>query len=196
MGGMVVGSEQHGKETEMIVGLSGRKGSGKSTVGAFLVQHMPGAREITFARELKELTVRLFGARPEQAWGTNEQKNERLSCGRSAREVMQRLGHGLREIDENVWVRAWRTSVLGFWQVAGPGPVVVTDVRYPNEMAAIRELGGVVIRLTRVPYPEDVHASETALDAAKFDAVLDNTRLDAEATCVQALELAYRFGVM
>jgi hypothetical protein len=75
-------------------------------------------------------------------------------------------------------------------------------VRFPNEIAAIKRAGGVVIRVTRGPEPEwyelakivnqgpdrntmwrlsknqletyQVHASETAWIGTDFDAVIDN----------------------
>jgi hypothetical protein len=74
--------------------------------------------------------------------------------------------------------------------------IVISDVRFPNEIAAIKRAGGIVIRVTRGPEPEwydtaigantgilpdqellkqlDVHASETAWIGTQFDAVIDN----------------------
>jgi hypothetical protein len=73
--------------------------------------------------------------------------------------------------------------------------VVISDCRFPNEIKAIRNQGGIVLRVVRGPEPEwydlavesnngsfdhmktaypDVHASETAWVGTEFDAVLDN----------------------
>jgi hypothetical protein len=74
--------------------------------------------------------------------------------------------------------------------------VVISDCRFPNEIAAIRRAGGTVIRVTRGPDPKwfemaqranagseidklalerlAVHASETAWIGTQFDAVIDN----------------------
>jgi hypothetical protein len=80
--------------------------------------------------------------------------------------------------------------------------VVISDCRFPNEILAIKNAGGKVIRVTRGPEPEwynaalsvnrgangnstwsishrkleklKIHASETAWVGTKFDAVLDN----------------------
>ncbi len=67
---------------------------------------------------------------------------------------------------------------------------IITDTRFPNELAAIKERGGVCIRINRDMYLEikdgstmrcahnpsfDMyHPSETALDNATFDYVIDN----------------------
>lgn len=56
---------------------------------------------------------------------------------------------------------------------------VITDVRFPNEADAIKERGGIVVRINRFHsvvrdhnIPE--HPSETALDNYSFDYVIDN----------------------
>jgi hypothetical protein len=82
--------------------------------------------------------------------------------------------------------------------------VVISDCRFPNEIRAIKQAGGRVIRVTRGPEPEwykaalsvnrgatgnitwalshtklekfRIHASETAWVGTEFDAVLDNNR--------------------
>lgn len=57
-----------------IIGFAGRKGSGKSTCSQILVDHF-GARRFSFAGPLKEFCVRTLGLKPEQCYGTDEQKN-------------------------------------------------------------------------------------------------------------------------
>src|SRR5690606_25312219 len=54
--------------------------------------------------------------------------------------------------------------------------VVVPDVRYPNEVDAIRRAGGTVIQVVRPGRPDDGdrHASETALDGIVFAATIIN----------------------
>ncbi len=49
---------------------------------------------------------------------------------------------------------------------------IITDMRFPNEMQAVKANGGITIRVVR-PHdkdiPLDLHQSETALDNAEFD---------------------------
>jgi hypothetical protein len=79
--------------------------------------------------------------------------------------------------------------------------VVISDCRFPNEISAIKNAGGLVIRVHRGPDPDwyqlaesvnagptniswslskdqlskyNIHASETAWIGTEFDAVLDN----------------------
>ena len=55
------------------------------------------------------------------------------------------------------------------------GPVVVTDVRFPNEADLIDEFGGHTVRVLR-PSAEvdDTHPSETALDHYPVDLTIEN----------------------
>ena len=60
---------------------------------------------------------------------------------------------------------------------------IITDVRFPNELQEIKDKKGVTIRINRlnsspqtiyVNKKERTHPSETALDNAKFDYIIDN----------------------
>lgn len=56
---------------------------------------------------------------------------------------------------------------------------IITDVRFPNEAKAIKERGGIVIRVNRFDYTKeelaDMHESETALDDYHdFDCIINN----------------------
>ena len=53
------------------------------------------------------------------------------------RKVLQLVGDGLRQVDERVWVRRALSRLAG---APAGSTVVFTDVRYPNEIAALREL--------------------------------------------------------
>ena len=56
---------------------------------------------------------------------------------------------------------------------------VVTDVRFPSEADAIREHGGILIRVNRDTGYVDNHPSETALDDyMDFDYIITNDNLD------------------
>ena len=66
---------------------------------------------------------------------------------------------------------------------------IVPDVRFPNEVEAIKQAGGAVIRLERSTL-NDGHESETALDKenfdwGNFDFVIDNSNNTTEDFCSQ-----------
>jgi len=86
--------------------------------------------------------------------------------GAYVRERLQWLGVAMREhADPDIWVNV----VLR--QLEPDGRYVVTDTRFPNEMDAIKALGGQVVRIER-PNTEAVngHISEHAITNADFDA--------------------------
>lgn len=87
------------------------------------------------------------------------------------RGLLQRFGTevGREMFDENFWVDYALNSI------EDGSKVVISDVRYPNEADAIRELGGKVYRVERDGvFPANEHASEHALDTYKFDGKIQN----------------------
>ena len=95
------------------------------------------------------------------------------------REVLQIIGTNIfRSLFPNVWPEALLRKIMS----THTDLAVITDVRFPNEVEAIQQAGGYVIRLTRTKYPDDNHESETALDREnfdweKFDFIIDNEKM-------------------
>jgi hypothetical protein len=152
----------------ILVAIAGYAQTGKDTSGAMMVEHA-GFTRLAFADALKSVTL---ASRPKIAEfvrtaGWEETKRQYPE----SRIFLQHLGVAVREhVDPNAWVNA----VLR--QVAPGGRYCVTDCRFPNEAAAVKALGGYVVRVERPGTgPVNAHASETALDDWDFDAILRNT---------------------
>lgn len=182
----------------MIVGLSGYARSGKDTFGGLLVQHHDFDR-VAFADKLKDtlydldpdtwveleddtpvFTDSLRAVVDGYGW---EWAKEHTGC----RALLQRLGVSVREhIGENTWVDA------ALQDVDPVARTVITDVRFPNEADAIRERGGVLVRIRRPQTGAvNAHVSETALDGYRFDYVIENSgTIDNLRTAAQALVTA------
>lgn len=122
--------------------------------------------------------------------------------------LLQLLGTecGRQIIHPNIWVNALFTDYIprhkilirkqqrvGFGELKDLGIFeeervsnwIITDVRFPNEADAIRERGGIIIRVNRKhgyntpdgkwkEIPINYHESETALDNYDFDYVIEN----------------------
>ena len=99
--------------------------------------------------------------------------------------MLQKIGtEGMREIIHNdTWVNAlfadykkvMRTNANRQPELFNYPNWIITDVRFPNEAQAIKDRGGIVIRVNRNSDIIDNHLSETALDNFKgFDHVIDN----------------------
>lgn len=123
------------------------------------------------------------------------------------RNILQYIGTDLlrNQLHENVWVNAlmnnykpYRVNIrYGYTNEGDRIPLeeitklhnwIITDVRFPNEAKAIKDRGGIIIRVNRDVYIENgvgfkfnplfdnrpEHPSETALDEYIFDYVINN----------------------
>jgi hypothetical protein len=156
--------------------------SGKTTVAEELVrQH--GFVRVGFADTLKRMAavmLRDLGLdEVEITQALSEGKEQPLDelHGKTPRQMLQSLGTdwGRSMIGRSIWVRCWseRTHRL----LEEGGRVVVDDVRFPQEVEAIRAQGGKVIRVIRPAGASEHsldHASEGGLDEQDFDALYIN----------------------
>lgn len=143
----------------MIIGLTGRAGVGKDTVGAYLIEHLP---ELTisgsFAWPIKAALSIMFPSVSFTDRATKETPHELLG-GNSPRRLAQTLGTewGRELIDPNIWV----LSLISRLATLPHDNLIITDVRFNNEAEWIISNGGEVWRIVRdsVPDIED-HPSE------------------------------------
>lgn len=95
------------------------------------------------------------------------------------RELLQKFGTEVgRSISPNLWVDVLLTKYT--WVNESEEPFwVITDVRFPSEAQAVKERGGILIRVNRDTGYNDTHESEIALDDyAGFDYVINNCDLE------------------
>lgn len=174
-----------------LIALCGAAGAGKDTVADMLP-----ARKLAFAdtlyaevaaafgvtvrwlkrREFKEVVqdvLRLTCCRDEDFLDFVAMRGDLcLTCQRSPRQILQWWGDYRRAQDPDYFVTAARFDLLD-----GPrGPCVITDVRFPNEAAMVRQLGGQIWQIKRPGYEAGGtgHASDT--DGSEFspDLVVTN----------------------
>jgi hypothetical protein len=162
-----------------LIGLIGKKRVGKDTFAAKLVADH-GYTRVALADPLREAALALdpiVGTFPLLDNGLTRIREWRLSdvidsigwekakdyCP-EVRRILQRLGtESIRAIDDEFWIKAAFAKIDALR--AEGKPVVVTDVRYPNEADAIRNATGYLVRITRdLPDSGDTHASERAMD--------------------------------
>lgn len=159
-----------------IIAFAGRKQSGKTTCSEFVAQEyiakMYGqkAKIYNFADPLKQdICINILGLSRDQCYGSDDHKNTLTECywdnkRLSAREVMQFVGTNIfRQMKQNVWASATINKIRN----DDPPIAIIADCRFPNEVEAIKNAGGLVIKLTRNPFNSD-HESETALDPENY----------------------------
>lgn len=168
----------------LIIGLIGRKGSGKNTVGEFL-QKSYAFEHWAFAKPLKDGLKTMFGWTDEHIEGSlKEVVDERY--GITPREAMQTLGtewgqFALMNISKRfrdqtgrkLWVKRFQQEVLenrpwvDRW--------VVTDVRFQHEVEVLDEMGGYTIKIVRPGLDKgDSHLSEVSIDDLPSHYVINN----------------------
>lgn len=171
----------------MLIGLIGKKRSGKDSFAATLVEDH-GYKRVAFADPLRDALLRLDPYVDAVVLDNGELQPYRLSevirtLGwerakdevPEVRRLLQAFGtDAIRTIDADFWVRAG-ADVIGAERLSpDPKPVVVTDVRFPNEAEAIRSRGGILVRIDRPGFDGDGHATETALDDYVPDVIVTN----------------------
>jgi hypothetical protein len=187
-----------------LIGISGKIGAGKDTVGVIIRQlaitNNGADWDIRkFAGKLKIVASLLTGISIEKfedqefkktilgpEWG-KETKSNPLNAIEpfkditfvemmSVRDLLQKLGtEAMRNgLHQNVWVNAL------FADFKEDMHWVVTDMRFPNEYKAIKDKGGITIRVNRPGHGTSMtdlasaHPSETALDGFEFDYTINN----------------------
>lgn len=159
------------------IGLIGKKKSGKNSVANVLVRDY-GYQELAFADPLRELTEyinpivgELLGSRYNDALKTigYDAAKEQFP---EVRRFLQELGVGVRNIlGEDTWTNALKNRI---WQYGGP--LVVTDVRFPNEASLLLRRGFKIVNVHRPGLEStDSHVSETALDDYAADYYIKNS---------------------
>lgn len=192
----------------MIIGINGYAGSGKDTVGKMIQERGLDWEIKKWAGKLKEIASILTGIPAEhfedqkfkdtllgEEWGyyVEEFIEQGVYADRfkmmTVREFLQRLGtEGLRRgLHTNVWVNALMADYRGVDLFRARHPAdpwlfprwVITDTRFKNEAAAIKERQGYVIRINRKGIrPINSHPSEIDLDDYEFDYVINNDSND------------------
>lgn len=123
----------------MIIGFTGKAGSGKSTAIKFL-EECAGERVelVKFAQPLYDLQ--------EQVYSRIESVYQRPKDFVKDRKLLQWLGTdwGRDTIDQDIWIKIWEAKV----KTLNPYSIIVCDdVRYDNEAEAIKRMGGTLIQL-------------------------------------------------
>ena len=194
----------------MIIGVCGFIGSGKDTIADYLVNLHHFRRE-SFANTLKDAVSAVFGwdrtmleGRTKQAREWREQVDpwwaDRLGIPHlTPRWILQNWGTEVcrKNFHDDIWIASLENKLR-----ASTDDIVISDCRFPNEIAAIKKAGGRVVRVVRGAEPEwydaavsrnrgpngnsswalsgrrleqlGIHASETAWAGTQFDSVLDN----------------------
>lgn len=193
----------------MIIGFVGFIGSGKDTAADYLV-NFHGFRRDSFANTLKDAIASIFGwdrtlleGRTAEAREWREQVDEwwaqRLGLPNlTPRWILQYWGTEVcrNHFHDDIWIASLENKMR-----KTKDNIVISDVRFPNEIQAIHNSGGIVVRVRRGADPEwfehaanvnagptnlswaiskqhmselKIHTSETSWVGGKIDYIIDN----------------------
>ena len=157
----------------MIVGLSGRKGCGKSALAdAFEATYKGSVTRLSFAEPLKEAFKHLFLFTNEQLYGSEKEAID-PRWGVSPRWAMQHLATDFlrNQVDQNFFLKHMdmRLNALKDKDV-----ILFYDARFENEQQLLKEHGALLIHIVRDGGAQDAHSSENSLNKSLFDAVIKN----------------------
>ena len=196
----------------MIIGVTGFIGSGKDTVANYLTT-FHGFKRISFAGTLKDACAAVFGWNRDMLEGTTKSSrewreqvdpwwSERLNIPElTPRWVLQQWGTEVcrNGFHNDIWVASVENQLR-----QSKDNIVITDCRFSNEVSAIKNAGGITMRVERGDRPEwyesaiaynrgpngnskwslskskldklKIHASEYSSVGLKYDYYLDNNK--------------------
>lgn len=168
----------------ILIGISGKKGSGKNTIATFIEQAVKEYCKdidvipvvtLAFADPLKDEVCKACGVTRDYL--EQNKSNFRLILQGWGTEFRRRLQ------DDNYWIKQWLKAAT---KISDDTVLLVPDCRFKNEYNTIKDCGGLMWRVERV-YSElakqhsdvvlnsnDNHPSETELDNYKFDETINN----------------------
>jgi hypothetical protein len=157
-----------------VTGFTGKMRSGKTTASDYLLKNYADHVKVNFKdaliaelwanfRPLIEEVCAQEGILPEDIFAVKPPV---------IRKLLQGYGTEVRRKDDpNYWINKWKEAVqkqldAGKW-------VVCDDVRFINEGDAIRDMGGIVVRITRPDITDTgTHLSETEMDSISVNHII------------------------
>jgi hypothetical protein len=169
-----------------IIGFTGNKQNGKSTVTQYIVEKYD-AVELSFAGPLKDGCRELFGFNDEQLYGNLKEVVDPF-WNVTPREILQFVGTDLirkqmskiiPDIGESFWIKCLENKVKKELAKNPNVTIIISDIRFPNEMESVKKMGGLVIRVTRPEFNNknnefSMHESEKLIATMQVDAELWN----------------------
>lgn len=151
-----------------LIGLTGRKQSGKSTAARY-IRDTYAFHHVDFSGPIRSLVANMLDTTVEAMEPIKEQPHPVLG-GRTPRYAMQSLGTewGRQMIHPDVWIMSMAL------RIRTTPRLVIADVRFDNEAQLITDHGGHIIEITRSTTQRDDHASEAGIDRRYIHTTINN----------------------
>lgn len=201
-----------------ILSFSGRKQSGKSTSADYITSlineyHIMlrenryelnmSCKIYSFADPLKQdICINILGLTYDQCYGSDDDKNTMTDLRwdgvqLTAREAMEIIGTKIfRVLKTNVWADATINKI----KKENVDLAIISDCRFPNEVEAVKNSGGINIRLDLDPFHSN-SISENSLDQdvydwSNFDIIIKNSKMTIEEKNKEILRFLYDYNIL
>lgn len=161
----------------MIIGICGKNRSGKDTVANYLKDKYK-FEHLYFAEPLKKAAILLFKLSPEQITGDLKETID-ARYNKSPRQLLRWLGiHVFRnQFKDSFWLDYLKFS---YEEIRTKNPnvlVVVSDVRFQDEIDMIKKLGGKIVKINRenrILNSNDIESDNRFIELTGFDFYINN----------------------
>ena len=168
----------------LVIGLHGAKGSGKDQFYKAVKAAFPHLkiRKIAYADPIKHEICHIFDLVDEEQYDLFKRTKVEyrlpgyLTHFVDGRRIVREIGMLMRKYDEDQFTQYVQDQIK-----ADPEAIwCITDLRFDNELASIRQIGGIVIKIKRGGVDFDGHVTETEFDNKDCDYVIHNVDLSLE----------------
>lgn len=176
----------------VLIGFTGKAGSGKDTAANYLKQNYP-FKSVAFADPIRAGMRSMIGLE-DRHFAHPDKEVVLPELGKSPRQMMQTLGTewGRVTVNQDIWL-ILAGKKIDEYQREGYH-VAITDVRFENEAAYLRSRGALIVHVLRgeagTPH---AHASEAGIQRNPEDWIIyNNGSLEDLYACVDA---AFQYAV-
>lgn len=164
-----------------IIGISGKKQSGKDTVANRLVNKHHFIK-LSFGDNVKKALQDIFNFTDEQLWGDDKEKVDE-NWNIVPRDLMQYFGTELMRnefskkyihIGKDIWIKSLQCKLDKFIE-HGFLNFVIPDVRFNNEINFIKSYNGVIINVSRTQENISYNQHESEINDLYFDYKIINS---------------------
>lgn len=165
---------------KILIGISGKLGTGKSTLANAIISQLGGTR-VSLAAPIKEVQDMIY------------RKLNLTMEGEKDRDLLIALGKWGRSKHENFWLNEVEHLIDTLEDIV----IICDDIRFPNEAKFFQD-NGVLIRINGEQRGVNVDhnindSTETSLDSYPFDFYIDNRKTIEE--CVKDALMCIDLGV-
>ena len=170
----------------LVIGIGGKKSVGKDTFGSFLCKYGE-FKKFSLADTIKIIVSELFDWDINLLYGNTKQSREwretykdeywikKFGDDFTPRKALQIIGTDVfrNTLSNDFWCWIMERKI----KLSGYPRIVIPDVRFPNEIALVKEIfQGITVYIIRnLPeHAHDTHISENAINQDQFDHIIYN----------------------